>query len=551
MMTPHMSKKPRKQLHWRSWLLFLFGAFFFITVLISPGTKHKFDNESVKDFSTGWELVDAEGVRIPGQGELTLPVKLNTKGIVRIAKTIPEGVGYPAVLGFRTAHQKLRLSCEGELLYSFGYETEPAFGKSPGNAFHTVRLPVDAPGKRLVLEFNSPYSTYEGRIEEFVVGSKAALMFWLMRKHGFSLVITLIIFVISMVTLIIDFLIIRKDAAVGMETFYLGLFSLFISLWLFGEGRMVQFFGIPPAVNTCFVFLCMLSTPIPLINYVACGCTPPRKRLMLYVVRMLSGVFVASIMLQVLGILDFIEQLLYIHIFFGIACAALLYAVVYDYVKSRDSAHLRLLISMGILALFFVLETVGIYYGANNVGDMMRIGVLAFILIQVQSAFKNAVRMMQMGRLAGIDALTGCLNRTAYSQKLAELDGKSAVGVVIVDINNLKIINDTHGHEIGDDAIIRCGKCMMEAFSSCGSCFRIGGDEFVMLGKNISAERLTEVIATFDRIQLQESQQANYPFGVSYGFTIYDPRKDKSLAEAISKADKVMYINKRKLKGQE
>lgn len=542
---PHIKlTRVARQWRWVMGLVFLLAMVFLVALAMQPGTILSFDSEQTRDFSDGWSLLGADGSQTP----LTLPTKIETDGAVRLQKTVPEDVPYPAVVGFRSAHQKVRLYCDGQLLYSFGYENEALFGKSPGSAWNLVRLPWDCAGKQLMLEMESPYASYRGRVETMQMGSKAAQLFFMLRENFFSLLLTAIIFLSGLAMLLIYGLILRKDGGVGKETLFLGLFSLFVSLWLFGEGRLIQFFGISPAFNTCFTLLSMLATPIPLTFYIGSASSLRNRKLLGHTAKALTILVAVCLGLQAFGVLDFIEQLPYIHIILVGTCVILLYVVISDAVRQPNAAAYRLLISLGILAICFALETVGLYLGNRPIGGMMRLGVFLFIAIQALAAFQDATRVMLMSRFASVDALTGCQNRAAYSQWLEELTGEKSAGVVIADINDLKFINDTYGHEVGDEAIIRCARCFNDAFSPGGRCFRIGGDEFAMLGSHLTLERLRDRADTFAALGRDHAKQTTYPFSVSCGFAVFDADQDQTLTDTVNRADQMMYQNKRRAK---
>lgn len=531
------------------WLLLALCVGFLMTICILPGASLAFDSEPTRDFNDQWMWMDENGAthQMP-----PLPARIETTQRVCLTKILPEDVSHPAVLGFRSAHQRVRLYCGETLIYSFGYDEKTAFGNSPGAAWNLVRLPQNCEGQTLRLELDSPYAFYQGKIPDMQIGSKASLLFSILRQYLFALALTLLIFVIGVATLLVYFLIIRKDEGIGKEMLYLGLFAVFIACWLFGECRLTQFFGIPPAFNTCFTFVAMWVTPIPLIHYIACSCSHPKRRALLALTaRLLSLLLMASILLQALDLLDFIQQLVMIHSCLIASAFVMLYVVIRDVVQHRTPEQLRLLISLSVLAFFFLFETILLYFRTQSVGGMMRIGVLAFIGLQAYTAFTNASRMLKLSRLATVDALTGCFNRTAYAQSLEEVQEQESIGVVIADINNLKMINDTYGHDVGDDAIVRCASCFTKAFSTYGRCFRIGGDEFAMLGAYLSEERLCALEAEFEALTIEEDAQTPYPFRVSYGHTLCDLRSDTSLADAVRRADKVMYAHKRRTKQRE
>lgn len=525
-------------------LVSILSILFLLALALRPGEAIAFDSESIADFSDGWMLLKDDGTREP----LSLPAQVETSGRVRIVKTIPTDVPYPSVLLFRTAHQQVHLYCNGESLYSFGGGDPPMFGRSPGSAWNLVRLPKDSAGQMLELELSSPYRTYQGQVQSVFIGSKAALLFFILRESVLSLLLTTAIFVAASVMLLIHFLLLRKVSGVGQETLYLGLFSLFISFWLFGEGRVTQFFGISPAFNTGFTILSMLATPIPLMHYVACRRSARFKHLMVGAADMLTIVLAICLGAQVFGLVDLIPQLPVIHLCFGVAAVILLYAVVRDTAQRPSKDARRLLLSLGVLALCFLLETIRLYMGIRPVGGMMRLGVLTFIAIQAVTAFQNASHIMVMSRFASLDALTGIQNRAAYHQWLTEVAKEDRIGVIIADVDDLKLINDTYGHEVGDDAIIRCSRCFSEAFSHSGKCFRIGGDEFAMVGHDLTPERLVMLGEAFSALGLVHGKETEYPFSVSWGHAVFQPELDDSISDTIKRADALMYERKHQVK---
>src|SRR3954471_15904417 len=89
-------------------------------------------------------------------------------------------------------------------------------------------------------------------------------------------------------------------------------------------------------------------------------------------------------------------------------------------------------------------------------------------------------------REATLDALTGCLNRRGWTEALRAEErrcrrhGLDAL-VVIVDLDGLKVVNDTEGHEAGDRLLVECGAALRRALRAEDSVARLGGDEFGVL----------------------------------------------------------------------
>lgn len=127
----------------------------------------------------------------------------------------------------------------------------------------------------------------------------------------------------------------------------------------------------------------------------------------------------------------------------------------------------------------------------------------------------------QLYQLAFRDKLTGAYNRNALEEVRAEYDHK-VIWVSIVDIDNLKQINDRHGHAAGDIIIAKVAKQLME-FSP--DTIRLGGDEFLMLSKK-------QPPATIEGATIGAIQK----FQIT------------TMTEAMHYADLVMYFNKEEKK---
>lgn len=169
--------------------------------------------------------------------------------------------------------------------------------------------------------------------------------------------------------------------------------------------------------------------------------------------------------------------------------------------------------------------------------------VLRDMLIMVNSAQENEI----IRALAYKDSLTGMNNRTAFMEaekRLIEEDSEKPIGIIQFDINNLKKVNDSKGHGEGDRCIISCANIIRECVGATGKCYRVGGDEFIVIINSVNAERKIEKI-----IQMLIERQKNFPYQIAYGSAIYHKGERKSLEEIEQEADQRMYERKREMKG--
>ena len=157
----------------------------------------------------------------------------------------------------------------------------------------------------------------------------------------------------------------------------------------------------------------------------------------------------------------------------------------------------------------------------------------------------------QMDRAANIDALTKVRNKRAFDVETNRLDGSTPYGILMVDMNGLKFINDTYGHEKGDIGINTVCQTVCQIFKH-SPVYRVGGDEFVVVLEGISyAERdaLVQSLAdAFRRITDDDSRQPWERVMAAAGYAVYDPETDSGVDSVLKRADAAMYENKRALK---
>lgn len=154
--------------------------------------------------------------------------------------------------------------------------------------------------------------------------------------------------------------------------------------------------------------------------------------------------------------------------------------------------------------------------------------------------------------MANTDYLTKLKNRNAFMVDIQnrEAKQKEASGLIVVDVNDLKIINDTYGHQAGD-ACIRATAKLLTSCAGKYPAYRIGGDEFVIL-VNQSDDKQLEDIAQQIQSKIQGIQiEESISLSVSIGMALYHPQIDKTLMDTFARADYEMYDKKRKFKNHD
>lgn len=149
------------------------------------------------------------------------------------------------------------------------------------------------------------------------------------------------------------------------------------------------------------------------------------------------------------------------------------------------------------------------------------------------------------------DSMTGLYNRLGYTEYAESFyrklhDNGEGITVVYIDLDRLKFINDNYGHEVGDYAIKTVASLSMAIASEEGLCFRLGGDEFLVLEKYISEEDVKNRLSSLDKRLEDISKREHLPITLtaSTGYVIGKPDEDNTLDLLVQRADDIMYQSK-------
>lgn len=222
--------------------------------------------------------------------------------------------------------------------------------------------------------------------------------------------------------------------------------------------------------------------------------------------------------------------------------------------KGKEQAHNRTIGLSGIImSVFILLQFLYPLLPLYAVGCLLAT-CLIHSFVTRDLIIEHYQGMEHAKQLAMRDGLTGIKNKLAYLEALKDLDQRLSskelkeYGVVVFDLNGLKLINDKLGHTAGDDYIKSACNLICLTYKH-SPVFRVGGDEFVAILERDDYENRSSLEEFFNKNV--EDNQKNGEVVISCGTAIYNPDEDSNYNDVFRRADQLMYERKKELKSRD
>ena len=261
--------------------------------------------------------------------------------------------------------------------------------------------------------------------------------------------------------------------------------------------------------------------------------------------------------LQRMNVVHISEFLVAFHMYSAVFC---IITLTFLFRGFREKAKSEKIICIGTMLLIVGGAIALVSYNMVKFADegirqnlnILPIATTSFITIMMISYIEYLKEMVEESvdkkvllNMAYNDILTGLANRGKCDSVLEELDEEKRdnYGIICLDLNNLKVINDTKGHLVGDNYICQFADILEYSFGEDGTVGRIGGDEFIVIIKDILnidiKKRMTEML--FLAESNTDDKGREFPISFAYGYVTGAEDGIMSAEEACELADKRMY----------
>lgn len=550
-----------------TYLLGLLGMLLIIGIIIIDREERSETIQEItyKNVTADWTL-DREGLEAADVKKLGEYMD-EEKGILSLYYQLPE-MNADVSLVYRSKDVYTRVLVGEDVIYETEVYDSKYYNKSPGNLWNVLTVNSKYSGACLELQIIMVYDTDALTVDSMLLGDKADIILGLFADNMYGIVVSLLMILLGVGLIVVDLLPSYGRAKKNHGMLWIGLFALITGGWSLLETNVIQFcvkdMRILQLINNMF----MVVDSMPLLLYLNSEYKVFQNRILRILAYINTGYILLCVFVQLEGTWDLHHMLLG-----GILIMVAIDIVTYIWVtkmliklKKENKPIFQCAMQItGLCSLWFftVFETVrSLNVDRMDRSGLIRVGMLIMCLCFAISSQVETYKIVEQGlkydlisKLAYSDGLTGLGNRTAYLEQLDEYvnpeSNIKSLGIIYLDVNNLKTVNDNQGHEMGDNLIQIASHIISDSFGHYGKAYRIGGDEFCVFitGINIE-EKYKKGLLVFNEL-ITEANLAKwypYPIQIAHGFSICQEFTRDKIDEAIAIADSEMYHNKQEIK---
>ena len=550
-----------------TYLLGLLGMLLIIGIIIIDREERSETIQEItyKNVTADWTL-DREGLEAADVKKLGEYMD-EEKGILSLYYQLPE-MNADVSLVYRSKDVYTRVLVGEDVIYETEVYDSKYYNKSPGNLWNVLTVNSKYSGACLELQIIMVYDTDALTVDSMLLGDKADIILGLFADNMYGIVVSLLMILLGVGLIVVDLLPSYGRAKKNHSILWIGLFALITGGWSLLETNVIQFcvkdMRILQLINNMF----MVVDSMPLLLYLNSEYKVFENRILRILAYINTGYILLCVFIQLEGTWDLHHMLLG-----GILIMVAIDIVTYIWVtkmliklKKENKPIFQCAMQItGLCSLWFftVFETVrSLNVDRMDRSGLIRVGMLIMCLCFAISSQVETYKIVEQGlkydlvtKLAYSDGLTGLGNRTAYLEQLDEYvnpeSNIKSLGIIYLDVNNLKTVNDNQGHEMGDNLIQIASHIISDSFGHYGKAYRIGGDEFCVFitGINIE-EKYKKGLLVFNEL-ITEANLAKwypYPIQIAHGFSICQEFTRDKIDEAIAIADSEMYHNKQEIK---
>lgn len=447
-------------------------------------------------------------------------------------------------LAFYLVHQEAEVSFDEELMYRLAHGTDQGIGRTTGSRWVLLPLYPEDSGKEICIRITPCYESVRDREMVFYVGSQIQILLDQLQVDLPQFLLGMFAAGVGLVFIGIAIYGIHRRK-MDANLIHLGAFSIVLGCWRLCDIRITTLLFPDHAVLFSYIALAMLlAAPVPLLQFI-------KSQFSIKWYRLVDGVCLASILvgmvllvLQFTGIADFRQTLTISHAMIGLSALVISGIVILEDTRTGGDEKKRISLLWVMLCAAGVASDLLSYY-MNETSDGVIYTLAAFLFYVVAMGILS---IRDLNQKAYVDLHTGLFNKSRCNEVLKNRTVlKKPAGLMMFDLNNLKLVNDTRGHEAGDSLIYHFAEILKRTVPDGAFVGRYGGDEFIAIVEPAGEEdiiRLLEKLSQTVEAYNNSADTVSISYAAGYGHT--SEFAEPTLQQLLEKADSDMYRKKKR-----
>ena len=479
------------------------------------------------------------------------------QGAKTIYTRIPNDVETRNIVSLLIDETSVYVYIDGVLLDEVSVETEDQVISATGVVF--FELPKDSAGHIIAIRFvceNGSASV----IPEINLSSAAGLLgnFFINNTSTVAFITIMLTVALLLLSLFVSESIKRK--VLPIQFLLIAATTLLSATLVLASSGLADLLNYGIDFSTYLKHVSMMALPFPIVAYIYLTCRRMRK-VTFYLCAIIMLNFFSQTTLYFFNVYALSEMAVVSNVMMLMALLVCVLATATEYLELKTERSFINFCATFVMFSLITLEDLNYYiYGTNSYGRVyFQVGVLCFIVFLSSGSIKSLIdaihenlKLQAYRRMSLEDTLTSLGSHAAFEAELIRLGDSSHVGeslgVLFLDINYLKLINDTEGHLEGDRAIVSTSDAIKSSIASVSAkAYRTGGDEFVVILSNpedaqVVARNIQDL--TSKRVSA-EGNRLSVSIGVKIGtLGVGSDITKTDINSFVAKADSDMYLNK-------
>lgn len=541
----------------------LYILFIFTTLLITivglfiDNFSLRFFTKDALIFTKGWTVtVDHNAPVLADLNDYSFECSAY-KTNISLKNTIPAGIPKFSTISMPLDLSTIDVYISNKLVYSYGSELYNK-GLMVGSGLHFITLPTNCSGENILIVIRPSEDGAFTRLNNIQIIDTNDVYSLFIKQQIARFFVSVFLFTFGLLLILVGISISIYARRLNV-LISVGLLSVSIGLWALTSSKTNQVLQPDFAVNSIIEYMTLYFAPFAFLLYITSFYASMNKPLRLYYLYCVISMGIFNIVAAILHFTNIVHLSRSLYIFY-LVCMPIIPFIIILALKpnnsSNDNNSKIFSIGSSIIIITSILDMIRhiimkyIFVELSyDVGSLIPYGTFFFLItliigydLQIYKTMSIEFEKRTFEKLAYTDALTRLGNRAKADNDILDYEKSNKDYIIIsFDMNGLKKVNDTLGHDLGDKLLVTFGEILTEVFGEIGNIYRFGGDEYMVLLDDAYFEHIPLCITRL--ISLEESRSKDFPFEIdtSYGIARSKELKDSSQSSVYKLADNRMY----------